>query len=423
MIATMVRDDNSYIDEWVDYHMSIGFERVLIYDHKSTIPVEAKWGDRVIVKRIDVDLPFKEYLHLSTFRDFKPFWMMTCDVDEFLVLLHHKDVRDLLVGYEQFGGLGIPWSMYGSSGHINKPEGLVRDNYLWRTVDTPDKQYVKTIANTQYFTNMNDPHFVYSSRPVVNEAFESFLGSLTSSPRKICKINHYFTRSYDEWVLKRNRGTGYVNVPQRPMDWFYGVLNGSIIYDPVISNVRWGLTRLWDYGKYRIYPTSSDEFPSYLSYYDEIFLPYKDREINVFQVGCPEGGSCKLWEDYFMHAKIRNIDTADRHIPTGNTDMVRFSSDRVSFKIVDFNILTPAYFEDFPVDIAIDSRPSNLSNQIAFIGTMYPFIKEGGMLIIESVGGIDDLVNEVRGFGHPYEVVDLRNQSNNPNSVLFIIRK
>jgi hypothetical protein len=238
MIATMVRDDNDYLDEWVEYHLAIGFEHVLIYDHKSIKPVEPKWGTKVTLKRIETELPFPEYLHLSTFRDFKPYWMMTCDVDEFLVLLQHKDVKDLLVGYESFGGLGIPWSMYGSSGHIKKPSGNVKDNYVLRTVDTDKPQYVKTIANTQYFKTMHDPHYVTSSKPVVNEAFEPFEGSLMTSPRKLCKINHYFTRSYEEWLFKRNRGTGYTGVPTRPMSMFYDILSSSTIYDPVLKDFK-----------------------------------------------------------------------------------------------------------------------------------------------------------------------------------------
>jgi len=236
MIATMVRDDNDYLDEWVEYHLAIGFEQILIYDHKSIIPVVPKWGTKVIVKRIEVELPFAEYIHLLTFRDYKPFWMMTCDVDEFLVLLKHKDVKDLLVNYEKYGGLGIPWSMYGSSGHIKKPEGSVKNSYLWRTVDE-GPQYVKTIANTRFFKNMSDPHFVYSSRPLVNEAFQPFEGSLTTSPRELCKLNHYFTRSYEEWLFKRNRGTGFTGVPIRPMEWFWGVHTGSTVYDPILKDL------------------------------------------------------------------------------------------------------------------------------------------------------------------------------------------
>lgn len=238
MIATMVRDDNDYLDEWVAYHLAIGFERILIYDHLSIVPVQPKWGNQVIVKRIDAELPFSEYIHHYTFRDYKPRWMMISDVDEFLVLLQHKDVKDLLVNYEKFGGLGIPWSMYGSSGHIKKPKGLVKDTYLWRTIDQDIPQYVKTITNVRFYQNIEDPHFVYSARSLVNEAFEPFTGSLAKSPRKLCKLNHYFTRSYEEWLFKRNRGPGYAGVPTRPMEWFWGVHTGSTVYDPILKDFK-----------------------------------------------------------------------------------------------------------------------------------------------------------------------------------------
>ena len=238
IISTMVRDDNAYLDEWVEYHLAIGFEHIVMFDHKSIIPVQNIWGDKVTLKRIDQDLPFAEYVHKQVFREYKAHWILCMDVDEFVVLLQHKDIKDLLVNYEKVGGLGIPWSMYGSSGHIKIPKGLVKDNYLWRTIDQDEPQYVKTIANRNFFKDMGDPHFVYSSRPVVNEAFEPFTGSLSKSPRQLCKLNHYFTRSYEEWILKRNRGTGYTGVPDRPKDWFWGVHTGSTVYDPILKDFK-----------------------------------------------------------------------------------------------------------------------------------------------------------------------------------------
>jgi hypothetical protein len=238
LIATMVRDDNDYIDEWVEYHHAIGFEHILIYDHKSIVPVQSKWGKSVTVQRIDAELPFPQYIHLSTFRNFKAHWIMVADVDEFLVLLQHKNINEFLVNYENYGGLGIPWSMYGSSGHIKKPVGSVKDNYLWRCLDTADRQYVKTIANRRFFKDMGDPHFVYSTRPLVNEVFEPFEGSLTTSPRQMLKLNHYFTRSYEEWIFKRNRGTGFTGVPIRPMEWFWAVHTGATVYDPILKDFK-----------------------------------------------------------------------------------------------------------------------------------------------------------------------------------------
>jgi len=63
MIATMVRDDDDYINEWVEYHLAIGFEHILIYDHKSINPVIPIWEDKVTVKRIEKELPFAEYIY------------------------------------------------------------------------------------------------------------------------------------------------------------------------------------------------------------------------------------------------------------------------------------------------------------------------------------------------------------------------
>jgi SAM-dependent methyltransferase len=424
MLATMVRDDGDYLDEWVNYNLSVGFEHILIYDHKSIIPVEPKWGKKVTVKRIESELPFQEYIHLSTFRDYKPYWMMTCDVDEFLVLLQHQDIKDLLVNYEEFGGLGIPWSMYGSSGHITKPDGEVKDNYLWRTVDTTEKQYVKTIANTKYFKNMGDPHFVYSSRPLVNEAFEPFTGSLSESPRQLCKLNHYFTRSYEEWIFKRNRGTGYQGVPLRPMEWFWGVHQGSRIYDPVLSKVKWSLKQLWDYGRYRIYPTDKEFNHHYLDFYDRLFLPYNDKLVNIFEVGYAEGGSCKLWEDYFLSGQIRSIDINDRHLPEGATELISFNSDRVRFNIININdLFVTSYFDDFPVDIAIDDGSHNIPDQIAFLKQMYPIVRAGGLLIIEDVADITGLCAEIDKTGYPYEIIDFRPEFNRWDNVIILFRK
>ncbi len=76
IISTMVRDDNFYLDEWVNYHLSIGFEHIVIYDHKSIIPVVNQWGAKVTLIRIEDELPFSEYVHLKTFRNFKVYWII-----------------------------------------------------------------------------------------------------------------------------------------------------------------------------------------------------------------------------------------------------------------------------------------------------------------------------------------------------------
>ena len=47
------------------------------------------------------------------------------------------------------------------------------------------------------------------------------------------------------------------------------------------------------------YSTDKEFSHHYLGVYDELFAPFKDKEINLLEVGVATGGSLKLWEKYF----------------------------------------------------------------------------------------------------------------------------
>lgn len=235
IISANVRDDNDYLDEWIDYHLSIGFEHIIIYDHLSKIPVQSKW-DNVTVYRLERPSLFEpEFIHNFTLQNHKSFWMAHFDVDEFIVLFESRNVNEFLQNYENHGAIGLCWSMFGSSGYIDKPKGLVKDNYLWRRPDE-NPEWIKSIINTQFCTRINDPHHGVYSVPAVNDNFELITGARASSPRKYAKLNHYFTRSLEEYKRKIERGTGNVNTPKRPIEWFYDLQEKSTIYDDKLLN-------------------------------------------------------------------------------------------------------------------------------------------------------------------------------------------
>jgi hypothetical protein len=235
ILSTYVREDNDYLDEWVRYHLAIGFEHIVMYDHRSIVPVKNIWGDTVSVIRINRESLFiPEYLNQTTLKTHPSFWMGMFDVDEFLVLLQHKDIKVLLRDYEEFGAIGIPWNGFSSSGHKTKPEGNVIDNYVWRGKD--ELMWIKSIINTQFCTGINDPHRGEYSRTAVNEAKEPINGPTCDSPRKLLRLNHYFTKSYEEWEKKVARGTGNPNTPPRPIEWFDMMNTVSTIYDDTLKD-------------------------------------------------------------------------------------------------------------------------------------------------------------------------------------------
>jgi hypothetical protein len=283
IISANVRDDNDYLDEWITYHLAIGFEKIIIYDHLSKVPVLPVWGENVIVYRLERESLFiPEFIHNFTLRNYPSFWIAHFDVDEFIVMFEDKNINTFLQKYEPYGALGLPWSIYGSSGHRTKPEGSVKDNYLWRRPD--EKMWIKSIINTQYCQRIDDPHHGIYSRSAVNEIFEPFEGPVTDSPRAFAKINHYFTRSLEEYKRKQLRGTGNPQTPPRPDEWFYDMERDSTIFDDV----------LFEYGKPKLWEGINGWF-NFHNFYTNMVGKF-DNAVFV-EIGCWEGKSTVFMAD------------------------------------------------------------------------------------------------------------------------------
>ncbi len=243
IISTQVRDENDYLDEWVKYHLGIGIEHIVIYDNLSVDPVKNLWGDYVTV--IPEPRPFTVYTeslpHVDTLRNFACKWIARIDVDEFIVLFKHKNINDLLKQYVEYGGLGINWRIFGTSGHNEKPPGRVVDNYTWRVADSyrginGGNSHVKTIIQSEFCVDIIHPHFPYSSRPIVNEDFIPFPDAFTDSSRNLAVINHYITKSRAEWNAKTARGWGGGNTGLRRTEDLEDIERNCIIYDDILKS-------------------------------------------------------------------------------------------------------------------------------------------------------------------------------------------
>ena len=53
---------------------------------------------------------------------------------------------------------------------------------------------------------------------------------------------------------------------------------------------------------------SSKDWTGFLKIYDKYFQDFKDKEINILEIGVDKGKSLKLWRNYFTKAKICGID-------------------------------------------------------------------------------------------------------------------
>ena len=142
-------------------------------------------------------------------------WMAFIDIDEYLFCPNGQDVRACLQEYEAFPALGAGWVIFASSGHQRKPEGLTIESYL-RCGERRFEAHrlIKSIVNPlQAFCPANTPHsfVLLSGPPAVDENRVPTDGPYRAQNSEWTinriRLNHYFTRSREEWSnQKRPRG-------------------------------------------------------------------------------------------------------------------------------------------------------------------------------------------------------------------------
>lgn len=155
-------------------------------------------------------------------------------------------------------------------------------------------------------------------------------------------------------------------------------------------------------------------------YYSDEFSPKKDDNLKILEIGIWDGGSLKLWSDFFTNAEIQGVEVNNRkwiykpeHIRVTNKSGYEQS--------------TLDLFEDNYFDYIIDDGPHNVKSQIYAIENWLSKVKEGGKLIIEDIQNInvsksefDEICNKLE---ISYEIIDLRENKKRHDDVMIIIQK
>ncbi len=223
-LAAIVKNETPYIREWIEYHRIIGVEKFYIYDNESNDNLK-QCLNSYILSGIVSYLPFngkavqmKAYQHAIKHYQRECRYIGFLDIDEFIVLTNKFKLIDILRTCENsnpnFGGLAVQWCEYGSSGHKMKPDGLVIESFLYhRSIENIKEKdvnsHIKTICNPRKVYNYGSCHFPTYKRNFTSYTTdnEEVKGAFVSGQHydKV-RINHYFTKSYEEFQLKCLRG-------------------------------------------------------------------------------------------------------------------------------------------------------------------------------------------------------------------------
>lgn len=248
-LSTMCKENLSDIIEWIEYHSAIGVDHFIVYNNDisldlvSLIPQNLKQITSVIPWDYNFSgrqIYSQEHCikHYSEFR-----WIGFLDIDEYIVLLNNStDIKQYLKNYEEYGGIGLHWLMFGSNNLMIKQSSTIY-SYTQSCPSHGANIHIKSIINPKEYTGSHsDPHFIGTKNGNVNvnkEIIYDAFGNIRGTNKKPIidinmRINHYYTKSLEDFNAKKNRGGGNMVDRIYTDTHFSSVQNENIYNDDII---------------------------------------------------------------------------------------------------------------------------------------------------------------------------------------------
>jgi hypothetical protein len=238
LVATM-RNEGPFILEWVAYHLAVGFTEIVICTNDcvdesprllerlhEVLPV-AHLANPVGPDEEPQLAAYRRAEALSAVRDAD--WLMVLDADEFLnIHVGGGTVPDLLDAVPDATAFLLNWRLFGNSGHEEWRPGFVCErftraaaagdpvNLSFKTLFTRSDAYgCKLLPHGPAYADearLAELRYVNGAGVLVPPYFAANRGFLQSEPElvswKLAQVNHYNTRSREDYLVKHERGGG-----------------------------------------------------------------------------------------------------------------------------------------------------------------------------------------------------------------------
>ena len=170
--------DEPHLLEWCLHHILLGFDRIVIFDHKSKIPISRQYPKLFRHPKVDIRIcKYENNVKLRCMLDalriatsLRVSWFIYLDADEFIILNQKPNIEQPL-NIKQFlhtipknvDSLALNWLMFGSNHLKQEPKGLILNSYT--KSDMILNNNVKTFVRPSCVRGVNNPHFYLMKNP------------------------------------------------------------------------------------------------------------------------------------------------------------------------------------------------------------------------------------------------------------------
>ena len=249
-LCSIFKNEACYLKEWINFHVLIGIEHFYLYNNFSEdnyYEVLKPFIEDGIVTLIDWPVhqgQCSAYIDCIAKHKNESEWIGFIDLDEFIVLNSYEDIYSFLLQFqEKYPTVVIYWKIFGSSGFVDRDrKQLVTESFYlaWRKHSDIGKYFFNTLydfdSNFKY--NKIIVHTMWGKKgfmnvPPVDCFYNILVGTVHPKGKPVfpIQINHYFTKSLNEYIEKSRRGDAVFKTNPRDMEYFYEHDNPSTVPD------------------------------------------------------------------------------------------------------------------------------------------------------------------------------------------------
>ena len=242
-ICAIAKDEGCYFREWLEFHRLVGVDKFYIYDNESSDDTQKILEPYITTGVVEyIYWPGKKQ-QIPAYADcvqkykYDTQWLAFIDLDEFIVPVEKQSIRDILQSLPaNVSQLLMGWLIYGSSGNVTKPEGLVIENYRYRGDESTSNDY-KAILNPRKYLKSVNPHYCICAGKTIDENLMEIISPNLKIPLSNSKIrtHHYHCKSFEEYKHKQVRGDAYYGKSEKYSRHLYDALDRNEIFDPIMD--------------------------------------------------------------------------------------------------------------------------------------------------------------------------------------------
>ena len=133
----------------------------------------------------------------------------------------------------------------------------------------------------------------------------------------------------------------------------------------------------------------SSQDHDYLVFYEPFLEPMHLQATRVMEIGVLEGGSLRVWADYFPNAKIIGLDI--------DKSTKKIETERIAVEIgnaANSEFLLKMGEKYKPFDLIVDDASHDPFEQLLALDRLFPYVKTGGFYIVEDLRS-DFVITEI----------------------------